>query len=508
MINKMFWITTLLILLCQFWVAPAYAQSEIGENDFRISFFENALGPAVANNSPAVAYNSIDNEFLVVWSAVQPRSPEDCPLVPILFIREIWGQRIDGTTGALTGDAVRISVSCDDLRRARKPSVAYNAIENEYLVAWYGDDDDILSLGENEIFGQLLSNSLAPFGVNDFRISDMGGTGDTGFDAFSPAVTHNPVDNEYLVVWYGDDNVGGLIGGELEIFGQRLDENGTAQGNNDFRISDMGGTGDSSFQASRPSVTYNSVKNEYLVVWEGDDNVDGLSGQEFEIFGQRLDENGTAQGDNDFRISDMGGTGDSSFWALSPKVAYNAVANEYLVVWEGDDNVGGLSNDEFEIFGQRLDEKGAEQGNNDFRISDMGGTGEPLFEAQYPEVAYNAAANEYFVVWEGDDNVGGLSNDEFEIFGQRLDEKGAEPGENDFRISDMGGTGDNPFGAYIPAVANNPAQDEVLVVWRGDDNVGGLGDDEFEIFGQRLKLPLFGDGFESGSTSAWSAAVP
>ena len=72
----------------------------------------------------------------------------------------------------------------------------------------------------------------------------------------------------------------------------------------------------------------------------------------------------------------------------------------------------------------------------------------------------------------------------------------------------MGGTGDNSFDALDPAVTYNPVEDEYLVAWEGDDDVGGLVDGELEIFGQRLAIPLFGDGFESGDTSAWSAAVP
>ena len=49
-------------------------------------------------------------------------------------------------------------------------------------------------------------------------------------------------------------------------------------------------------------------------------------------------------GDNDFRISDMGG--DLTYDAFNPDVAYNSQDNEYLVVWEGDD--GTLtSNGEF-----------------------------------------------------------------------------------------------------------------------------------------------------------------
>ena len=134
-----------------------------------------------------------------------------------------------------------------------------------------------------------------------------------------------------------------------------------------------------------PDVTYNSVENEYLVVWGGNDDVGGPLASELEVFGQLLNENGTAQGVNDFRISDMGSLGESGFLGRHPAVTYNSVENEYLVVWDGDDDVGGLGDNELEIFGQLLDAGGAEQGVNDFRISDMGGTGDVIFTGNgYP----------------------------------------------------------------------------------------------------------------------------
>ncbi len=65
--------------------------------------------------------------------------------------------------------------------------------------------------------------------------------------------------------------------------------------------------------------------------------------------------------------------GNVSFAALNPAVAYNAMNNEYLVVWSGDDDTAPLVDEEFEIFGQRIDAAtGAAIGTNDFRISDMG----------------------------------------------------------------------------------------------------------------------------------------
>src|SRR5262249_4868475 len=122
-------------------------------------------------------------------------------------------------------------------------------------------------------------------------------------------------------------------------------------------------------------------------------------------------------GANDFRISFMGPDGNPDFAAIEPAVAYNGRANEYLVVWRGDDVTAG----ECEIYGQRLDAASGALIGGKIRISDMGPDGDTHFGAKDPAVAYNGFANEYLVVWHGDDNSGDLVSEEFEIFGQRLD---------------------------------------------------------------------------------------
>ena len=126
-------------------------------------------------------------------------------------------------------------------------------------------------------------------------------------------------------------------------------------------------------------------------------------------------------------------------------------------------------------------------------------------------MAYNATHNGFVVVWRGDHDAGGLSDNELEIFGELLGANGATIGPGDVRLSDMGGTGDNPFAAGWPSVVYGSGPDELLVVWAGDDDVDGLVDNESEIFGQRLTgdpTLVFRDGFESGGTSAWSATLP
>ncbi|MGB5260005.1 MAG: JDVT-CTERM domain-containing protein, partial [Gammaproteobacteria bacterium] len=291
------------------------------------------------------------------------------------------------------------------------------------LVVWGGDDDTApLVDNEYEIFGQRIDGATGvELGTNDFRISDMGPDGFVNYRADDPAVAWNETDNEYLVVWRGDDDTGLLVDDEVEIYTQRIDgATGAEVGTNDFRISDMGSTdGVIIFGASDPAVAWNATDDEYLVVWRGDDDTGTLVDNEFEIFGQRITATtGAEAGINDFRITDMGPQGNVSFTADNPAVTWNAAANEYLVVWEGDDDTGPLVDDEFEIFGRRLNSAGSQLGTTDVQFSDMGIGGDANFDAFSPGMAYNPMRNEFLVVWSGDDDTGPLVDDESEIFGQ------------------------------------------------------------------------------------------
>ncbi len=317
------------------------------------------------------------------------------------------------------------------------------------------------------------------------RVSDMGPDGDEAYDARMPSVAYNSADNQYLVVWEGDDNVDGPASGEVEIRAQRIDGvSGAELGADDLRVSTMGSDGDPAFGGHDPSVAYNQTENEYLVVWHGDDDSNGLADDEFEVYGQLLDAMGVAIG-TQFRISAMGPDGNTSFFGRKARVAYNAIGNEYLVVWEGVDDVGTLVAGESEIFGQFLDANGQEIGLDDFRISDMGPDGDTSFDAFDPSVAYGDLTNEFLVVWEGDDDTGLLVAGEFEIFGQLIEAAtGLETGQNDFRISETDVDGMGQFDATDPAVAYNGTDGEYFVVWEADGDP--FPDGKFEIRGRAV----------------------
>jgi hypothetical protein len=170
--------------------------------------------------------------------------------------------------------------------------VASTGVFEQTRDGWlWRDDSGVVSLGDVRVFdaegqhlpatmeatesstrivvdGRALAMATYPvtvdpeIGTNDFRISDMGGTdGVTTFDAIQPAVAYNSTDNEYLVVWAGDDDTAPLVVDELEIFGQLIDASNGSEIGSDFRISDMGPDGDTSYGASNPEVAFNSTNN-------------------------------------------------------------------------------------------------------------------------------------------------------------------------------------------------------------------------------------------------------
>jgi hypothetical protein len=368
---------------------------------------------------------------------------------------------------------------------AEESSLAYNSTNDEYLIVFESTQSITSSNNtletEVEIYGQRIDASKQIIG-NLFRISTMGPDGNTAYDARKPDVVYNTANNEYLVVWYGDSNTNGTIEGEFEIWGMRINAQTGQTIGSQFKISDMGPTANRSYDAIDPVVAYNSNENTYLVIWRGEDgNLVNAIG-EFEIYGQQLNSSGQEIGSDDFRVSDMGTNGSSDFDAFSPALSYNAISNEFMAVWYGDDNRNGHVSGEFEIYGQRINAStGAELGINDFLISETGVPGFITRSASFPDICWNSTLNQYLVVWSADPATGAYVGNEFEIFGQVLAANGNNL-DGDFPISDMGPIGNNNYDAFKPKVDYIAQSEQYAVAFRGDDTVDG----EFEIYLQRL----------------------
>ena len=79
---------------------------------------------------PQIAYNSTDDEYLVVWGDYRAREENADLYVPGL----IYGQRVSAK-GELLGSEIPVSADNPEIMRIM-PAVSYSPDHNEYLVAY------------------------------------------------------------------------------------------------------------------------------------------------------------------------------------------------------------------------------------------------------------------------------------------------------------------------------------------------------------------------------------
>jgi hypothetical protein len=252
---------------------------------------------------PAVAYNSQQREYLVVfWN---DRSGND----------DIRAERVSWEGELLGG----VWVSAGTGTERQYPDVAYNSARNEYLVVWeqYSTTG---GAGQVDIYGQRLSVPTGPghpqLQGSPFLIGP--GTLFTA-DCLRPAVAYSSTSDGYLVVWqYG--------WGSYKIQGRVVLSGGTPSGS----VFDL--SSPTSWSQERPDLAYNRRLNGYLVVWQqkvGD----------YDIYGRIVHPSGTPVGPDSFTISSL------AVWEETmPTVAAMPTATSmgaYLVVWESDDSVDG-----------------------------------------------------------------------------------------------------------------------------------------------------------------------
>ena len=467
-------------------LAAGQAQGvETGTNDFQIS--SQSVAGGIADS--AIAYNSATDQYLVVWEGVSTQSGIEAKAA-------IYGQLVNARTGADVGsDFVVASLPGSERTDAIRPNVAYHPTRNEFVVAYVGDATDegtasTIITDTFEAYAQRVTAAGAPAGPS-LRLSSMGDDDANGsYDVAvttPPGIAVNAGADELLVVWSGDDNTSGRVNGENETYAQRVGYSGAdlaEVGPDDVQVSAMGGAnGSSAFDATAPSVAFNPTTNAYLVTWQGDDTADGSVDNRFHIFGQAVTSAAATSGAA-FRVNTVGGITDTTVEVFAPKVVYNDVDDEWLVAWEGDaaNATAGSAND-FEIWAQRLDGTTNSAIGANAQISQMGTVGSSAFTAQVAAAAYNPDNNQYYLVWRGETNVGGLVDDEVEIFGARLSAT-LTTVEAQHRISDLGPNGVANLSPLAPAVAySETAVNGFLITWAGE-NAGVTAAGESEVWGQ------------------------
>lgn len=360
----------------------------------------------------------------------------------------------------------------------------------------------------------LTPHALAQVGTgpNDQLIGAAGPTTDPQM----PRVAYNRMDDEFLAVWAESPEVG-VIGGDSEIIGQRIDARSGALLGPPIAISAMGGPGPGF--AANPDVAYNILRNEYLVVWGGSHS----PGFERQIYTQRIDAaTGLEVGLDDARISaSLTGHADAS-----PAVAHSPLDDEYLVTWEHMDGAIPVT----DLHAQKLDGAGNELPPNDSSLGTPGATRpgsvvyNPFADEYFltwiqgsqvlglrinsttvtgaappipasdlahdsvvmpltTDVVFNPATNQYLAVWSGPDDE--LDSEVREIHGRLIDWDGTLLGVDEFPISDM----DNDqfyLDPWVPQAMFHPTANRLVVAWMGVEEELVPGGSDAEVFLQVL----------------------
>jgi len=298
--------------------------------------------------SPAVAYNSQAQEYLVVWW--NNRAAND----------DIYGQRVS-KNGTLAGPWFSIAAGTGIDREY--PQVVYNSQQNEYLVVWFQDDGTShLSLG---VYGRRVSATGQLLGSEiDIAISTLSAQYIEG------AAAYDSTDDKYLVIYlsYISSTT------KFAVIAQALNSDGSVWGTSFDLASNIG-------NAALPKLAYNHQRNEFLVAWN-------QTSSQSEIIARRVKmESGAGTLGSVFPIST-----DTTNDDFNPRIAAFSRASDgqYLVVWGHCKNSPGCS--QINTLAQLVSGEGVLEGGTITFPT-------PFSDAEEADAAGCGNASAYFVAW-------------------------------------------------------------------------------------------------------------
>ena len=318
---------------------------------------------------PHIVYNPDRNEYLAAWYAYQGQ---------ILSSQEILVRVLDGDTGEPIGEPV---VLTEDINEDMCPRVAYNPVDQEYMVSYWTWEKDYPSL--HRIYGRRLdAATIEPLGDPIIIAYEP-----TTF-YFMNSITYNPIQHEYLVAFAVFYDLG--IGGH-GFCARRLD---AATGS---PIGPIIPVHESPYRIDWPYVAVNERDNEYMFSWINYINHDD---RRYDVLVTRMDgADGEMLGDAVLVSHDL-------FCEQDTTIAYNPKAGVYLVAWS-DDDLSFLTGTD--ILGQLLTARGEFIGRTITLCN-------ARHNQYWPQAAYNPTNDRFLVSWHD-----GRNEDlEWDIYAQQL----------------------------------------------------------------------------------------
>ena len=306
---------------------------------------------------PQIAYNSTDDEYLVVWGDYRAREENADLYVPGL----IYGQRVSAK-GNLLGSEIPVSADNPEIMRIM-PAVSYSPDHNEYLVVYCKNFD---------LYGRFV-NSDGTLRGDEIPICIA--------DRFQmhPFIIYNPKQKNYLILW--NDSRKGT--GQADIYGIFMNKDGGFD-KQEFLVCDIR---DDQFL---PVAAYNSTKDEFLLSWEDFRDCDTAECHldDCSIYGRRMSSDGMFLGD-EIPIAAHGHDN------RQQRIVYNPNREEYFVTWNdrrndpSGENTAEVQN--VDLYGRRITWDGRIL--DDFPISTSPNS------QSYSSIAYDPQRRMYLVVW-------------------------------------------------------------------------------------------------------------
>ncbi len=333
------------------------------------------------------------------------------------------------------------------IRESILPSVAFNPVSNQYLVAWEQALEQGVEIRATFIDGK--GNQVGPA----FTVAP------SNFLQSNPKVVFNPKTSQFLVAW---SNVASAESPDADIHARLINAD-SSFGSGELVVSSA-----VDFQL-RPDVAVDTNTGQYLVTWLDNRNSEVITdefgtfalSEQDDVFGQFLNPDGSQLG-GDLPLSIDPGI------QRDPKAAFSPDTGSFLVVWT--DHRSGPT----DIFGQQVLSGGGLIGSN-FPVSDHS-KGQNA-----PTVAYDTHAKRFLVAWFD------FRNGNSDLFGQQIRPDGSRIGAN-LSISS------HPAQQYFPSLAYAPSEGEFIMTWY--DNRKG----SFDIFAKCIEL----DDDPEGENDDWS----
>lgn len=423
------------------------------------------------------------------------------------------------------GDELAINQWTTDSQR--NPDVAM-AANGDFLVVWTGPPPDGSAGSNGEIVARRFSSAGIPLG-DDFQVNtyttdrqqaprvamqssgasvmvwttpDGGATGGFDFDlgvaAQRYAADGSPVGGEFQVntlvdLYQTDQDVDVRDNGEFVVVWSSSVSSGSDNTQYSFSIQGRLYSSDgmplgSEFQINsyttggqlQPDVSYQS-NGDFVVVWTSQTTSEDPDSP---VRGQRFTSDGTPLGP-EFQVNSYT-TGSQAF----PRIAV-APNDDFVVAWQsnfgspGDDDDGQPA-----IIARRFASDGSPLA-DDFQVNVYTDGAQ-----EFPAVSYDSQGR-FVVSWSGASPFAG--NYSLDEVSARWFASDSSPVSTEFQVNTY-----TEGHQAAPSAAMSPSG-QLIIVWSGDTTTGETDDG---IAAQRFDVPLFCDGFESGSVVAWSSSTP